>query len=183
MLQLIDPAARSLAAATILGAVLLASPAGAATRASSPALLLAQAQTQTAPAPAPQATPAKPHHRMTMSEHVEDQIKRLHTELKITPAQEPQWDAVAQAMRDDAKSMEEAIEQRRQAKSMTAVDDLKAYQAIAETHAQGVGKLVTAFQPLYDAMSPEQKKNADVVFSHAGHHAHHAAKPKAAKPQ
>lgn len=182
MLQLINPAARSLAAATILGgAALLASPASAATLASSPApLLLAQAQTQTAPAP--QAAPAKPHH-MTMSERVEEHIKRLHTELKITPAQQQQWDAVAQAMRDDAKSMEEAIEQRRQAKSMTAVDDLKAYQAIAETHAQGVQKLVAAFEPLYESMSPEQKKNADTVFSHAGHHAHHAAKPKAAKPQ
>jgi periplasmic protein CpxP/Spy len=181
MLQLIDPAARSLAAATVLGAVLLAGPAGAAARLPSSAPL--QVAQSTAAAPAPQAAPAKPRHRMTMSERVEDHIKRLHAELKITPAQEQQWDAVAQAMRDDAKSMEQAIEQRRQAKSMTAVDDLKAYEAIAETHAQGVQKLIAAFQPLYDSMSPEQKKNADAVFSHAGRRSHRKAPAKPAKPQ
>jgi periplasmic protein CpxP/Spy len=177
MLKLIDPAARSLAAA-LIGAAFLAGSAAAATADHSAApLLLAQATPATpapapsaAPAPAPSATPAKP--RRTPTDRVELRIKQLHSELKITPEQEPQFDAVAQAMRDDAKAMEDAIAQRREAKSMTAVDDLKAYQAIADAHAQGLQKLIPAFQALYDTMSPEQKKNADAVFSHTRHPRH-----------
>ncbi len=178
MLKLIDPAARSLTAA-LIGAALLAGSAAAATADHSSApLLLAQATPASpapapsaAPAPEPSATPAKK--RRTPTDRVELRIKELHSELKITPEQQPQFDAVAQAMRDDAKAMEDAIAQRREAKSMTAVDDLKAYQAIADAHSQGLQKLIPAFQALYDTMSPEQKKNADAVFSHTRHPAHH----------
>jgi periplasmic protein CpxP/Spy len=173
MLKLIDPAARSLTAA-LIGAALLAGSAAAATADHSSApLLLAQATPapSAAPAPEPSATPAKK--RRTPTDRVELRIKELHSELKITPEQQPQFDAVAQAMRDDAKAMEDAIAQRREAKSMTAVDDLKAYQAIADAHSQGLQKLIPAFQALYDTMSPEQKKNADAVFSHTRHPAHH----------
>jgi periplasmic protein CpxP/Spy len=177
MLKLIDPAARSLAAA-VIGAALLAGSATAATADhSSTPLLLAQAtpaapppSAAPAPAPEPSATPTKK--RRTPTDRVELRIKELHSELKITPEQEPQFDAVAQAMRDDAKGMEDAIAQRREAKSMTAVDDLKAYQAIADAHSQGLQKLIPAFQALYDTMSPEQKKNADAVFSHTRHPRH-----------
>jgi periplasmic protein CpxP/Spy len=171
MLKLIDPAARSLAAA-VIGAALLAGSAAAATadHSSTPQLLAQATPAAPAPAPAPGATPHKA--RRTPTDRVELRIKQLHSELKITPEQEPQFDAVAQAMRDDAKGMEDAIAQRREAKSMTAVDDLKAYQAIADAHAQGLQKLIPAFQALYDTMSPEQKKNADAVFSHTRHPRH-----------
>jgi periplasmic protein CpxP/Spy len=186
MLKLIDPAVRRLAAAAI-GAALLAGSAAAATADhSSTPPLLAQATPATpapapsaapAPAPEPSATPAKK--RRTPTDRVELRIKQLHEELKITPEQEPQFDAVAQAMRDDAKAMEDAIAQRREAKSMTAVDDLKAYQAIADAHSQGLQKLIPAFSALYDTMSPEQKKNADAVFGHTRHPTHHKKKSEA----
>ena len=172
MVQLIDPASRSLAAAAILGALLLASPmhaAGAdpAAVASKPALL-AQAN----PAPTQQGTAAaKPRHSMT--DRVEARIKSLHDRLAITSAQEPQWNAVAQVMRDNAQQMEGAIRQRQQAKGMSAIDDLKAYQGIAEAHAQGLQKLVPAFQALYDTMSDEQKKNADTIFGQSRHRGRH----------
>lgn len=179
MLKLIDPAARSLTAALIGAALLAGSAAAASADHSQTPLLLAQATPaapapSAAPAPAPSATSHKP--RRTPTDRVELRIKELHSELKITPEQEPQFDAVAQAMRDDAKGMEDAIAQRRQAKSMTAVDDLKAYQAIADAHSQGLQKLIPAFQALYDTMSPEQKKNADAVFSHTRHPVHHKKK-------
>jgi hypothetical protein len=50
------------------------------------------------------------------------------------------------------------------AKTMTAVDDLRAYQGIADAHAEGLKKLIPAFEALYASMSDEQKKNADAVF-------------------
>jgi len=162
MIQLIRPVARSIAAAGLIGTALLASPLWAAFSASQGApTLLAQADTA-----------AKPDKkaRQSPTERVEARIKSLHDRLNITAAQETQWAAVADAMRDNAKTMEAAIQQREAAKSMTAVDDLKAYQAIADAHAQGLQKLIPAFDALYASMSDDQKKNADTVFSQGRHH-------------
>jgi predicted small secreted protein len=100
---------------------------------------------------------------------VEARIKSLHARLKITSAQEPQWSAVAVEMRENAHDMQQAIEQRQQARSMTAVDDLKAFEAIADTHSQGLERLIPAFQALYDTMSDDQKRNADALFSKSHH--------------
>jgi len=100
-----------------------------------------------------------------MAEHVENRIKTLHSKLKITPDQETAWNDVAQAMRDNEANVSQLIQERHQnAKNMTAVDDLASYQKIAQAHADGMTKMISAFQSLYDNMSDEQKKNADEVF-------------------
>jgi hypothetical protein len=111
---------------------------------------------------------AKHHGKMkTMSraDRVEQRIKSLHAQLKITQAEEPQWDAVAQVMRDNANSVGSLVEQRKaQAGQMTAVDDLKSYEAITDAHADGLKKLIPAFEQLYNTMSDDQKKTADTIF-------------------
>jgi len=98
---------------------------------------------------------------------VEQRITQLHAQLKITPDQESKWNAVAQAMRDNAASMEKlAAEKRQQApQNMTAVDDLKTYQEFAQQHVDGLKNLTSAFSSLYGAMNEQQKKNADQVFA------------------
>ena len=164
MIQLIRPAARGIAAAGLIGTALLAGPAWAASFQATSPVLLAQADTAAK-------TGEGKHHRMP-TDRVEARIKSLHDRLKITAAQETQWAAVADAMRDNARTMDAAIQQRETAKAMTAVDDLKAYQAIADAHAQGLQKLIPAFDALYASMSDDQKKNADAVFSRGRHHRH-----------
>ena len=100
----------------------------------------------------------------------EKHIDELHATLKITPMQEAQWSEVANTMRANAKEMDQAIDKRAaNAATATAIDDLKAYGDIAQTHANGVKKLATAFSGLYSALSEEQKKAADAAFSHRGH--------------
>ena len=100
------------------------------------------------------------------TDRVEARIKELHSQLKITSAQEGQWNAFTQVMRENAQSTQSLVEQRLQnQRNMSAVDDLNSYEQITQTHADGLKKLVPAFQALYDGMSPEQKKNADTVFS------------------
>jgi protein CpxP len=158
MLKLINSAAR-LAAATFLGVIVLASPLLAQTN--PPATTLAQTDA-TKPGAGQPAARAKRSHG-----DPEAYIKQLHDRLKITPAQESQWSAVAQAMRDNATAIRSLVAQRQQNRSnMTAVDDLRSYEEITETHLAGVKKLIPAFQALYDTMSPEQKKNADAAFAH-----------------
>jgi periplasmic protein CpxP/Spy len=164
--------ARGLAAVALFGAIALAGPLTAAAADSAPALRVAQAATTTPPPPtAAPAAPAKP------KRGIEARIKNLHDALKITSDQESQWAAVADAMRDDSKAMRAVIGERRKNRSkMSAVDDLKSYQTVAETHVQGLQKLIPAFQTLYDSMSPDQKKNADTIF------ASHQRRPKPAAP-
>jgi hypothetical protein len=178
MIQVLDPAARRLAAATLFGAMVIAGPwtAAAADAVSSPSLRLAQAASTTTP---PAATAAKSKSRPSMTERVEARIKRLHDQLKITADQEAQWKIVADTMRDDAKAMQATIDERRSARAtMTAVDDLRSYQKVAETHVQGLQKLIPAFQKLYDSMSPDQKKNADTVFGQQRRGRGHKGKPQ-----
>lgn len=161
-----------LAAATFLGAVALpASMDLAATRmsGSAPDQVAQAAASTAAPKTTTQSAKAKPasvQRGAQPMDRVEARIKQLHAQLKITGAQEDQWNAFTQVMRENAQAMQSQVEQRLQnQRTMTAVDDLNSYEQITETHADGIKKLVPAFQALYDSMSPEQKKNADIVFS------------------
>jgi periplasmic protein CpxP/Spy len=100
-------------------------------------------------------------------DRVEARITDMHAKLKITQAQEDQWGKVAQAMRDNQKAIEPLIEDRvKNAKTMTAIDDLKSYAAITDAHADGLKKFTPAFEALYAGMSDAQKKDADTLFRH-----------------
>jgi protein CpxP len=97
--------------------------------------------------------------------HVEERISDLHAELKITKDQEAQWSKVADVMRDNARTMHDLFEARRNgAASATAVENLKSWGEIAQAHADGNKTLLAAFEPLYNSMPDEQKKLADQVF-------------------
>jgi periplasmic protein CpxP/Spy len=112
-----------------------------------------------ASAPAAASAAAGKHER-----NVEDRIAYLHSQLKITPAQETQWSAFADVMRNNAETMGTLFQQRKAATNQSALDDMKQYTAIAQAHADGMNKLVGAFEPLYNSFSPEQKTLADETF-------------------
>jgi hypothetical protein len=98
---------------------------------------------------------------------VEARIKDMHAKLKITAAQEDQWKQVAQVMRDNENMMEPLIKNRaKNAKTMTAIEDLKTYAEITDAHAEGMKKFIPVFETLYVSMSDAQKKEADALFRH-----------------
>jgi hypothetical protein len=118
-----------------------------------------------APAPAmAMAAASSPAGKARHEERVEERISYLHTQLKITPQQETQWNAFADVMRNNGETMGKLFEERRANKNISALDDMKQYADIAQAHADGTKKLVDAFQPLYDSMSADQKKLADTTF-------------------
>jgi periplasmic protein CpxP/Spy len=121
--------------------------------------------------PSPDAsTPAMMKGDAKRDMEVERHIKDLHAKLKITPAEESQWAAVVQTMRDNANELDKAIDKRKAiANNATAIDDLNAYGDIAQAHADSVKKLSTAFSPLYASMSDDQKTAADELFAHRAH--------------
>jgi Spy/CpxP family protein refolding chaperone len=116
------------------------------------------------------APPAKPKVRASKVDRTESRIQKLYGELKITPAQEELWKAFTQVMRDNAKTLDELnLARAEKSKTMNAVEDLKSYSEIVQAHAEGLNKYVTAFEALYNSMSDEQKKNADLLFRGGRH--------------
>jgi hypothetical protein len=108
---------------------------------------------------------------------VDNHIKELHAQLKITAAEEPQWDVVARTMRDNAREMDEAMDKREaSAQGATAIDNLNSYADVAQAHADGVRKLAKAFSGLYSSMSADQQKLADEQFAHRMHEGRKVAK-------
>jgi protein CpxP len=151
-------AAGVLTAATLVSILALGygAPASAADAAKSPMQLVS--------------TPAHAEHATV--DDVEDRIENLHKKLNITEAQTAPWNDFAQVMRDNGKTIRTIIASRTQTpKTMSAVDDLHSYQVLAQAHVDGLNKLVPSFETLYAAMSDDQKRNADAVFSESRHHA------------
>jgi len=103
--------------------------------------------------------------------HVEGRIAYLKAELKITDAQAPQFDAVSNVMRDNAKAMHDSFQSLRgdQSQPRTALSQLEARVKFAQLRADGEAKMLAAFRPLYQAMSPDQQKAADEMVEHHGH--------------
>ncbi|MFY9833519.1 MAG: Spy/CpxP family protein refolding chaperone [Methylocystis sp.] len=100
-----------------------------------------------------------------LAEASEFRIKELRGRLQVTAAQESLWNNVAQIMRDNAATFRANVPDRSTGPdTSTAVDDLKAFQIIADEHANGLRKLIPAFEALYASMTPAQKKHADQVF-------------------
>ena len=128
------PFVRSLAIATLLGATILAGPLiplRAPTAPPVPPIQLAQA--------VPPQNQAAAGAAETKAETVEQRITTLHAALNITPAEDAKWNGVAQAMRENAVTMDKLIAANRMTppQNMTAVDDLKTYQKFAQAHVDG----------------------------------------------
>ena len=151
MIRFTHRAARAAgAAATLLGAIVFASP-----------LLAASPEAQS---PAQQAM-AAPASGSAAIAPVEARIKDLHKQLHITEAQKPQWDALAMVMRDNAQAMVDLQKQRAaDSQSESAVEVIKSYESVIEAHESGMKKFVPPFEALYNTMSVPQKKTADSLF-------------------
>jgi hypothetical protein len=138
-----------------------------------PGAVLAQSQAPTSGSPGIEKSATAPSsplagHRVagkSAQERVEERIKELYSQLRISPAERPQWDQFAQVMRDNAQDMDRVYDQRtEQFRSMTALQNMQSYEQLATQHAQNLKKLVLAFQNLYNAMPDPQKQLADQVF-------------------
>lgn len=99
--------------------------------------------------------------------HVEGRLAFLKAELKITPAQEPQWTKFADTVRSSAKSAPAAMPPMMQggAQASTAPDLLGRYEKALASRLETVRALKGAFDPLYAVLSDDQKKSADELLT------------------
>lgn len=130
------------------------------------------------PAPAPEnpgAAPAEARHhreaRLLPGQLVDGRIAFFKAELKITPAQDTQWQQVATAMRDNANALDQAITTARQHHGeMNAVQRLETREQFAKLRADDDARLLAAFKPLYASLSPEQQQTANKLVLMGPHH-------------
>ena len=101
-----------------------------------------------------------------MAGHVEGRLAFLKTELKITDAELPLWNAVADTIRANAKGMSEMMSGGMMGSSQTATlpEKLALREKIMTGHLEALRKFKVAIDPLYAALSSEQKKTADELL-------------------
>jgi protein CpxP len=123
-------------------------------------------------APQAQDQQAQPQQqRQLRPSRIEGRIAFLRAELKITNAQASLFDAVANAMRENDRTMRAAFENRQQrTQAASLIDRLDQRQKRAEEMAAATGRLKAAWTPLYASLSDDQKKTADELFAHRGGH-------------
>lgn len=158
----IDGVARAVAAAGLLSTLAVGTPAAAAQ------WMLAQAPPASATATPAPVTPGGgtaaapgPHRPAELSEA---RIEELRTKLQITPAEQPQFNAVAEVMRANAQTMEALLAEREADPQHTAVTALRWYERLTVAHGEALQKFVPAFETLYGALSDSQRQTADAMF-------------------
>ncbi|HYM48560.1 MAG TPA: Spy/CpxP family protein refolding chaperone [Burkholderiaceae bacterium] len=143
--------------------------------------LAVHAQTGTAPAAQPPAHHGMRHHDgkrafMRPSERVEARLAYIRTALKITDAQQAQWNAFAETLRAEARRadqrMQELRAQREQRATRERPNAIARLEREQQRHAASVtriNELLAVQRPLYAALSTEQKAVADEVLAPRRH--------------
>lgn len=106
------------------------------------------------------------------TERVEARLAYVKTALKITAAQQPQWDAYASLVRKYAQDLEQRFESRRAAAAgrapqqrPSAIERLERAQSFHAEAVTRLNQLLAVEKPLYAALSPQQQQVADVVLN------------------
>ena len=129
------------------------------------------------------ATPAQPSASQGMARHegrgafslpserVEARLAYIRTALKITDAQQAQWNAFAETLRNQAKVADQRMQElRAQREQPTAIARLEREQQRHIDAAKRISERLAVQQPLYAALSTEQKAIADKVLAPRGRH-------------
>jgi len=113
-----------------------------------------------------------PMAQMMAPEHIEGRIAFLRTELRITEAQQPLWDAFADALRANARAMADMMTQMQGSMmpSQTATPDtllqrIDLHERLLAARLEGLRRMKAALQPLYAALDDTQKRTADELLA------------------
>ena len=99
-------------------------------------------------------------------QRIEGQIAFYKTELKITDAQAPQWNAFAETIRGSATTQRTALQGMMQANGPgSAPEQIERRIALTTAQLDAMKTFLTAAKPLYAVLSDEQKKTADELMA------------------
>lgn len=108
-------------------------------------------------------------HAMRPFEHIEGQLAFYRAELRITDAQQLQWDTFAEAVRMASGTLRQAVMQAVQpggppGGAVPAPQQMERRIALLTAQAEAMRAVQAAARPLYSAMSAEQKRTADALM-------------------
>jgi hypothetical protein len=111
------------------------------------------------------------------SERVEARLAYLKTALKITDAQQAQWDAFAGTLRKHALEADQRVQvmraergaRRERGARPTAVERMERGQARLAAASARLAETLAVAKPLYAALAPEQQKIADELLTARRH--------------
>lgn len=128
------------------------------------------------------------------SERIEARLAYIKTALKITSAQEAQWNSFANVLRNQARDMDKRFAERRAQRAqmkpgerpnVDAIARMERMQTRMQERSQRLGQVINAAKPLYASFTPEQKQIADELIAKGGrghggrHHRHGGHRPAA----
>ena len=122
----------------------------------------------------------------TPSERVEARLAYIKTALKITDAQQPQWNAFADTLRKQAAARDKQFQERRANNAqghghmqVSVIERMERQQQRLAAAAQMLGERLAVQKPLYAMLTVEQKQVANRVLSPRGGNGknrHHGAR-------
>ena len=139
------------------------------------------AQTGAALAAQPQAQQGTRHHDgkrafTQPSERVEARLAYIRTALKITDAQQAQWNAFAETLRNQARAADQRMQEFRAQREPGATRErpnaIARLEREQQRHAESATRInerLAVQRPLYAALSTEQKTIADEVLAPRRH--------------
>ena len=92
------------------------------------------------------------------------QISGLQKKLHITAAQMPQWNALAAAMRENAKRIELSRADRAKIHPTNAIDMLYADRRETQARLERLERVIPVAEALFAVLSKDQKATADRLF-------------------
>lgn len=105
-------------------------------------------------------------HAMRAFERIEGQLAFYRAELRITDAQQAQWNAFADAVRTTAGTLKQAVTKAMQESGpVQAPEQIERRIALATAHLEAMRSVQAAARPLYAALSDEQKRTADTLMA------------------
>ena len=118
-------------------------------------------------------------------ERVEARLAYIRTALKITDAQQAQWEGFANVLRKQARDRDQRMgefqakraqasqgAERRERPSFSAIDRMEFMQKRMTERSARLSEVIAAAKPLYAALSPEQKQVADSLIARQGRGGH-----------
>jgi hypothetical protein len=111
------------------------------------------------------------------SERIEPRLAYLKTALKITDAQNKQWNAFADVLRKQAKARDAKVEAMRARfeadkdkprPQISAIDRMERREKMMTDAAASLSEVLAAAKPLYAVLSDDQKQTADELLGRGG---------------
>jgi hypothetical protein len=103
---------------------------------------------------------------------VDQHLARFKTELKITAAQEPLWQAFAEQAKVGAGKGVQAMHDNAQDLSLSAPERMSRMTELMKQRVSAMESVNASFARLYESLSVDQRRVADIHAAHMGHRGH-----------